>query len=62
LAIVLRVFTASDYLIGILAIVLLVFTGSDYIIGILAIVLLVFTASELHYWYLGRCLACLYGI
>jgi hypothetical protein len=28
----------------------------------LAIVLLVFTASELHYWYLGRCLACLYGI
>jgi uncharacterized membrane protein YfcA len=28
----------------------------------LAIVLLVFTASELHYWYLGHCIVCLYGI
>jgi hypothetical protein len=34
----------------------------NYIIGILAIVLFVFTASELHHWYLGHCLACLYGI
>jgi hypothetical protein len=35
LVIVLLVFTASDYITGILAIV---FTASDYIIGILAIV------------------------
>jgi hypothetical protein len=43
---VLSVFTAFDYIIGILDIVLLIFTASDYIIGILAIVFFVFTASD----------------
>jgi predicted alpha-1,6-mannanase (GH76 family) len=28
----------------------------------LAIFLLVFTASDLHHWYIGHCLACLYDI